>query len=220
MNVKAFHWCCVAVALPLLVLAGCGEPPPPPEPEGPPPPTAREIANELGGIVQPLMNQFGQPRQLIPPEREQQALNQLRSVKQKHLTSEKGPEGIREAGEYVQGLITQAFDNEAYAMTLFAFKALEVLQPHQTENFDHYAERAQKVLDQPRVTPDAFFQIDTENTAFLDVYVPTTQETHEVQVREGEEFFGYRLNRIMNNNSGIVIEYLPTGEELEIPYEP
>jgi len=197
---------------------GCAEPPPPPEENEPPPPTAAEIASELRGAVQPIANQFGGSRQIIPPQRKQEALSKLRTSKQKYLTSENGPEGIRQAGEFVQEQITQAYDNEAYSLSVFAFEALEILQPHMTENFDHYRDRAQERLNQPRVLPQSlsFIEISGENVVIMDVFDPETNQTHNFRVREGEEFLGYRLNRIMNNNAGIVIEYLPTGEEQEV----
>ena len=139
------------------------------------------------------------------------------------LSSELGKLRTQVNGERARAKVEQdikdalkaAFDTEQWQATLTLCDATDILDPGNTRVV-RYRERATAEKNKPQVNVSGIFEVDGVSTVFMTVYLPETNETHEVKIREGEEFFGLMLEKILGNNQGIQLKYFKTDQSFTV----
>lgn len=195
--------CLVVVSVCLLWLTSCErEPPPKPTPPPPPPPSAEQLHGQVMNAIRPFMN--GNPESEVAlPMTLSAELGKLKTQVHGERAAAKVESDLKDA-------LKAAFDNQQWPAVLNLCKAVETMDPGNARAA-RYRERAVAEKNKPQVTVRGIMQIDGVNTVFLEVFLPETGETHDVQVREGEEFFGLVLDKILNDQ-GVQLKYLKTDE--------
>ncbi len=192
----------------LFALTGCEKEPPPPPPAPPPPPkTADELYNKVMTTVRPLIVNDA----AIGPVLAEALTKELGSLKAE-------VNGTKAQQRVADDLITQLKDArgaEQWDLVLNLCAGLDVLEPGGTRT-PNYREQAMAEKARPIVTVKGFFEQDGVTNVFMDVYVPTTGKTESVKRREGEEFFGLVLERIVGNKKAIQLRYKPTGASFRV----
>lgn len=200
----------------LVIVAVCGgckeEPPPPPpveKPPPPPPPSAEQIAGEIRPILAPLKAAF-EPNGFLPPAAAPGIVKGLREARAKHHAKENGPAALGAIGHEISEMVSEARSQGRWRLTLAAIDAYEALEPD-SGMFNRVKELATLQMEKPLVKIKGFFTDharDDETYAWLEVTDQTTQETHTAKVREGEEFDGFKLVKIIGTQQGVTLEYL------------
>lgn len=197
-----------AMGTALVVLSACErEPPPKPEPPPPPPKTAQQLHDQAMSAVRPFMN--GAPESAAA----------LKGA----LTGELGKLRTEVNGDKAKGLIETdfkealkaAYDGERWQEVLNLCDAVDVLDQGNTRVV-RYRERAIAEKNKPQVTVKGVFSIEGTPTIFMDVYLPETGETTDVKVREGEEFHGLLLEKILGDKQGVQLKYLKTEQSFTV----
>ncbi len=200
--------CLIAASVCLLWLTACErEPPPPPTPPPPPPPTAEALHGRVMNAVRPFMN--GDPAS-------QAGLPMTLSAELGKLKTEVNGEKARSKIEVdIKDALKAAYDSEQWQAVLTLCDATDQLDPGNTRVV-RYRERATAEKNKPQVAVRGIFVVDGVSTVFMDVFLPETNETKDVKVREGEEFFGLILEKIMGNNQGVQLKYLKTDQSFSV----
>jgi len=115
----------------------------------------------------------------------------------------------------IKAALKAAYDGEQWQAVLSLCDATDLLDPGNTRVV-RYRERAIAEKNKPIVTVRGIFEVDGVSTVFMDVYLPETNEQKDVQVREGEEFFGLLLEKILGNDEGVQIKYMKTDQSFAV----
>lgn len=192
----------------LVCASSCEKAPPKPkDPPPPPPKTAEELHGQVMNAVGPLMN--GAPGG-------GQMLKGALSGELGKLRAEQNGEKARQLVENdVKEALKAAFDGERWEEVLNLCDGVDAVDQGNTRAV-RYRERAVAEKNKPQVTMKGVFQIDGNPTIFFDVYLPETGETKDVKVREGEEFYGLVLEKILGDKEGVQLKYLKTEQSFTV----
>jgi len=198
----------ISAMLCLLWLTACErEPPPPKTPPPPPPPSAEELHGKVMGAIRPFMNSDPNSQVALPAT--------LASEVGKLKTQVNGDKARAKVEGDVKDALKAAYDAEQWQAVLTLCDATEVLDKGNTRVV-RYRERAIAEKNKPIVTVRGVFEVDGVSTVFMDVYLPETNEQKDVKVREGEEFFGLILEKILGNDAGVQLKYLKTDQSFTV----
>jgi len=192
----------------LVCLSSCEkEPPPKPAPPPPPPKTAEQLHGAAMGGIRPLMNGApGGGAQL-----KAQVATELGKLKTE-VNGEKARALIE--GE-LKDTLKAAYDGERWPEVLNLCDGVDAIDAGNTRVI-RYRERAIAEKNKPQVTLKGSFEIEGTPTIFFDVYLPETGETKDVKVREGEEFYGLVLEKILGAKEGVQLKYLKTEQSFNV----
>jgi len=199
----------VLAVLGLVVLSACKEraPEPPPPPPPPPPPTAEALESRVMSKVDPLINSFPNGGK------------ELRETLSKEVASLKtelngGSAQNRITNTFID-MLKAAHEGEDWDRVLNLCEGIDVLDPGNTRT-QRMRQRAIDEKSRPSVKMTGVMEVDDVPNVFLEIYIPTTGETVHEQVREGEEFHGLILERIIGNNQGVRLKYLKTDTTFDV----
>jgi len=191
----------------LLIVVACGgcekqtPPPPPPSKAAPPPePSAEQIAGE----IRPVLSGFWMPGAGTI------MAQGLRDARTKNEAKQNGPAALAQIGRELTDSINEARAQGRWKIVLAGIEAYEALEPG-TTTFARIKEMALLQASKPKVKIKGFFTDkarDNETYVWMEVTDPATQEPHIVKVREGEEFDGLKLVKIIGLQQGVTLEYL------------
>lgn len=214
--------------LPLLVVACSAPPPPEPEEEAPPPPpTAQEIETEFRGALGQF-NAFKAKGAVIPPQRVDQGIQQITQIRQKHEAGINGPEGIRKGGNLAEQMLKEAVDSEAWHLVMFAYRAIEVLDPSNASNYETFRNLAVLQVNRPQVTLKGIYEDHAQDATFLfcEVFFPPTRKTVSWQAQigdcwrpaqgEGDPQYEICLTEVIGDAKGARFRYTPTEEYFDV----
>ena len=217
---------CVPVLVGLLLLAGilipaCSPPPPPPpQPVGPQ--TKEEVFALVSPIIEPLRKAAAPGGQLPVEAERNMLLGQLRDAVGQYGNTDFGKAALREVGYEISEIAKKSSDQERWRMTLLCVDAYGVLSMD-GKLIGRLNDRAKNMLAQPSVRVHGFLE-DGDNKdlyVFLDIVDRKTGEVKKVQAREGEEFDGLRLLKVMGRNQKVRMEYLKIpGLIFDIDFDP
>jgi hypothetical protein len=195
----------------LLVMVACEKPPPPPPPEPPPPPPPS--AEQLRGQARTNLANILNPTAPLPTDQTQQRINDLKSQLRPEVNGERALQLITRD---VVDKLKEVRDNEMWDGVLVLCDALEMLDPTDVR-LTRYREQARSEKNKPRVSVKGFFTDEQsgEINVFVDV-VLADGKTESKTVREGEEFNDMKLVRIVGNQRGVDLLYMPTGQEIRV----
>jgi hypothetical protein len=111
--------------------------------------------------------------------------------------------------------LKESHQNEQWDLVLNLCDAVDVLDPGNTRT-QRYRQRAVDEKSRPIVSMKGIMEIEGVTNVFLDIYLPTTGQTEHEQVREGEEFHGLILERIIGNNQGVRLKYTKTDTTFDV----
>ncbi len=193
-----------------LGLAGCEIEEPEEENEEPPPPTAGEIERAFQQAYQDFPDEIGE-------EHIEEALNSIRQARSEYQATENWAEGRQRAIQEFEAMARRAEERELWKWVIFADEALKTLEPNHSR-FDRLRQRAEIQLRRPEVRITGFYEDHetSQETVFMDVYLPEENRRERVQARPGEEFHGLRLRDIIGRNRGVELEYLEANEIFEV----
>jgi len=199
-------WLVVAVVATSLVVScdveqggGAPEPPPPPSPE-----EIRQAARDVWQSAQsPKQNESEKQY----TQRVQSELQQFRS---KYGGTDTGRQEMISMTKKLLDGMRRWVDQGKWEWAEISYKFVTALDPTNAE-----AARAIKKirveLNKPKVKLTMFTYFQDEEKLYVGFEVtPKGGEAETVNVQVGDEFFGYKLKRVIGNNQGAVLEYLPT----------
>lgn len=139
------------------------------------------------------------------------------------LTSELGKLRTEVNGEAARSLVETevkdalkaAYDGERWQEVLNVCEGVDAMDPGNVRVV-RYRERAIAEKNKPQVTMKGIFQIEGTPTVFFDVYLPETGVTTDAKVREGEEFHGLILEKILGDKEGAQLKYLKTEQSFTV----
>lgn len=140
----------------------------------------------------------------------------LQSEVGKLKTQVNGPQAQQKVASNLVERLKQARGAEHWDLVLNLCAGLDVLEPDGTRT-SNYRDQALAEKARPTVTVKGFFEQDGVTNVFMDVYLPTAGTTESVKRREGEEFFGLVLEKIVGNKKAIQLRYKVTGATFTVP---
>jgi len=214
----------LAVSVIVVVCAGCKkeESTPPPPPAAPP----AETASQLAERTRPLLTQYQialRENGFWSPEAKTALIDGLRGDRDRYQSEENGPAALSIISRELSGLINEARTQERWELVMAGIEAYEVLEPN-TVSFGRVKKMAQMQLSKPKVKLKGFFTDKARNDetyVWLELTDQETHETHTVKVREGEEFDGLKLVKIIGIKQGVTLEYLKIpGDVFDVKIDP
>ena len=207
------YWIFPALML-AIILTGCTKEDPEPVVEEPPPPTPEEIYNEI--MSQTALNAPIPPKGTsLPPGTGPAFLQQIRGIQTRHKATEEGKIALKRVAQTVDERIPRMKDNELWDFVVVLCDVHELFKPGSTR-FDRIRATAEIELRKPKVTVSGIFEADGRVTALLKFYLPLTGETFKEQPRIGEVLHGMKFIEVVGNNRGVKLEYLETGELINV----
>lgn len=214
--------------LPLLVVlvASCGAPEKPakPEPGVDRPATPAEIQAQFDAILQPIYHLVATatPDSVVPPELWPQVRAQLEERRKQVSALPAYKQGVQGTVKRLEDGLRTARDAQNGALVLLLCDVIRFFDPDNSRLL-RFQKWGEMVRNRPVVTIRGWYEPrDTEVRtvyAFLEVYTPEDGQTHFIQVQEDEVFFNLRYYKMIGNKQGIVLEYLPTGDQFDV-YSP
>jgi hypothetical protein len=209
------------VLIAVVAALGCKQAPPPAPKEAPPPkPTASEIAQEFRAAMAPLNDSLINLTPCSPAMRDAVA-GAMTAVRSKHQSSDNADNlrgAVNQISSEVDDMVKKAREAKRWGLVLGALGAYDVVQPGNTK-YDRLKEQANLQINKPAVEVNGFFTDNADNQiyVFLKVTDPTTGKSEVQKVREGEEFSGFRLVKIVGQQKGVTLEYLRIpGEQYDV----
>lgn len=198
----------VLAILCLIVLGACKkEPEPPPAPPPPPPPTAEALESRVMEKVAPLVNPFPDGGK----ELRETLSREVASLK----TELNGSSAQKRIANNFVDKLKEATEAELWDLVLNLCEGIDVLDPANTRT-QRVRQRALDEKNRPVVKMTGVMEVDNVPNVFLEIYLPETGQTEHEQVREGEEFHGLILERIIGNNQGVRLKYLKTDATFDV----
>ncbi|HUW62060.1 MAG TPA: hypothetical protein VMZ06_13750 [Candidatus Bathyarchaeia archaeon] len=194
--------------LAVVVLAGCekAEPVPvkPPEQEK----TPEQIVDLIKKDLAPLATVAGGG--MLMEKDKQEIIAKLRTHKAAYQAKENGIIALERITSEIEGVIKVVRDAERWRMVLSCLEIYDVLQPGSAK-YQRLKNMAELQRRKPRVKLKGFFRDVASNDqlyAFVQITDPVEGKVYQEQMREGEEKYGIRFNRIIGNQQGVEFEYL------------
>lgn len=207
----------------LICLVGCEEkssvPEAPPPPPPPPPPTAEALHKEAKANLSDLFV----PGAQTTSQQVRQRINDTKAKLRAEVNGEKALRMITADVRDALKLVKEAADamgsqqRSLWDQVLVLADAMEALDPNYSM-LDHIRQQAIEQKNRPMVSIGGFFTDENtgEVTVFAHVFLPKTNETKRLHIREGDEFENLRFVEIIGNQRGIKLQYVPTGEFFEV----
>lgn len=197
------------------------EPPPPP----PPPPMGPQTKAEVLALVRPVIAPLRfSVEGSTPLDNQARAviLQNLRQAVMEHGGKDFGREALREVGYEIAELGKEASADERWKLALFCVDAFDTLSM-ESALLSRISDRAGKMLEQPTVRVRGFLEDGVDKTlyVFMDIVDRRTGEVKKVQAREGEEFHGLRMIKVLGRNKQVRFEYIKIpGLIFDVDFEP
>ena len=212
----------LALSMLAAMAASCKvEPPPPP----PPPPMGPQTKAEVLALVRPVIAPLRfSVEGSTPLDNQARAviLQNLRQAVMEHGGKDFGREALREVGYEIAELGKEASADERWKLALFCVDAFDTLSM-ESALLSRISDRAEKMLEQPTVRVRGFLEDGVDKTlyVFMDIVDRRTGEVKKVQAREGEEFHGLRMIKVLGRNKQVRFEYIKIpGLIFDVDFEP
>lgn len=208
------------------IFSGCNQAPPPPPP--PVVPTGPQSKQEVLGLVlpalAPLQNILSMPAGTggLSDTDRAYVMSQLRDSVAKYGNLPFGREALREVGYKIAEMGKQASTQERWRLALSCVDAFDILQM-ESLTVSRLGDRAKNMMEQPTVRVRGFLEDKEKDSlyVFLELVNRKTGEIEKVQAREGEEFEGIRLLKVVGRNQKVRIEYIKIpGLIFDVDFEP
>jgi len=192
----------------VFVLAGCekAEPVPVKAPEQEK--TPEQIVDLIKKDMAPLAMAAGGG--MLAEKDKQDIIAKLRTHKATYQTKENGIIALERITGEMESAIKMVRDAQRWKLVLSCLEIYDVLQPGSAK-YQRLKSMAELQMKKPRVKLKGFFRDETSNDqlyAFVQITDPVAGKVYQEQMREGEEKYGIRFNRIIGNQQGVEFEYL------------
>lgn len=202
--------CMMLSLLVVFVIAGCGEQPPPvpvqqPEPEKTPEQIVDLIKKDLGPLAAAAA-----AGAMLSDKDKQDVVNKLRTHKSTFQAKENGIIALEQITGEMESVIKIVRDGQRWKLALQCLEIYDVLQPGSAK-YQRLRSMAELQMKKPRVKLKGFFRdVESNNQiyTFVQITDPVSGKTYQEQMREGEEKYGIRFNKIIGNQQGVEFEYL------------
>ncbi len=197
------------------------EPPPPP----PPPPTGPQTKEEVLALVRPVIAPIRiavDTGSFLGLQETAAILQNLRQAVAEHGGKDFGRAALREVGYEIAELGREASAAERWKLALFCVDAFDTLSM-ESALLSRISARAQEMMAQPTVRVRGFLEdgVDKSLYVFMDITDRRTGEVKKVQAREGEEFHGLRMIKVLGRNKQVRFEYIKIpGLIFDVDFEP
>lgn len=197
------------------------EPPPPP----PPPPTGPQTKEEVLALVRPIITPIRLALESSTGLSDQDRtviLQNLRQAVAEHGGKDFGRLALREVGYEIAQIGKDASTAERWKLALFCVDAFDTLSM-ESVLLSRISARAQEMMAQPTVRVRGFLEDGVDKTlyVFMDITDRRTGEVKKVQAREGEEFHGLRMIKVLGRNKQVRFEYIKIpGLIFDVDFEP
>ncbi|NUM53333.1 MAG: hypothetical protein HUU46_06795 [Candidatus Hydrogenedentes bacterium] len=218
------HWtrCALVPCVVAALLLGCeSEPPPKPTPPGERPPSAADIRRQFESVLQPIFDIVDDSTAdtRVPEELAAQVQTQLAERKSKYAAEPAYKEAIGGVIDTLENKLRVVRDKQNGVLALYLCTLIRFFDP-ENSRVVRYEKWGETVKNRPVATINGWYEPRDAPVrtiyAFIEVYTPEDGQTHHLQVREGEEFFGLRFVEMIGNKSGILFEYLKTRDRFKV----
>ena len=221
-RVKPHIYLCV-IGLPLACACDGIPAPPAPPVEGDTTETksAEAIADEMRAALAPLSPYTTSmpPEFPVDPTIRSKLPAQFQDLAQKYRATDEGQQAIQTVVRDLEDRLKPLREEGRAHVVLVLCDVIEVLEP-KSPKLGRYREWASVVKNRPLVAMRGWYKpldVPEEVTYFfIDVYLPETGEVKSLAVRPGEEFLDLQFRKILGDNSGMLLEYMPTGNTFEV----
>ncbi|GMU91599.1 MAG: hypothetical protein AMXMBFR4_06570 [Candidatus Hydrogenedentota bacterium] len=200
--------------------AGCGE-----EkvelPAGPVQVSADEIARQLNAVLAPVyqMAATADSHTAVPAGWGDHLKSQLNDVKGKVAAEPAYKEGMRSVVRKIEDQLKPVRDVQNVDLVLLLCDLIRYFEPNNARA-ERYMGWAQTLKNRPVVVIRGWYEpLDVPEEivfVFVEVYLPDKNEVHHERVVVGDEFHNLRFKRIIGNKHGMMLEYIPTGDEFGV----
>lgn len=198
-----------------ILMTACEKEEETPEIVEPPPPTPAEIAQRIISELS-LDAPIPPPGASVPPGAAAQWLSKVQSTVASNSATEDGQEALGIVSRRLDQRVRTMEDNEMWDSVVILCEGHTIFNPGSTR-FARTREVAEIELRKPKIK--VMFIVKNENidkiTGRLSFYLPLTGETYQESMRLGEERHGCKLVAFINNEKGVELEYLETGELMQ-----
>lgn len=208
------------------IVSGCKPAPPPPPPPVVPvgPQTKQEVLGLVLPALAPIEAVLAQPPgQGGMTEAERSGvMAQLRDAVAKYGNLPFGREALREVGYKIGEIGKKASTQERWRLALTCVDAFDILQM-ESLTVSRLGERAKTMMEQPTVRVRGFLEDKEKGSlyVFMELVNRKTGEVEKVQAREGEDFNGIRLIKVIGRNKKVRVEYINIpGLIFDVDFEP
>lgn len=195
--------------------------PTPPETKTPPAETTEAITAELEKGLRPLYDWVPTlTRQSpVPPAFGTSLKSYLQESVKKYSGSKVGKEALRNVVRHLEDVLKQARDAQNGLAVLLICDLIKIIEPNNSR-LPRYIEWATIEKNRPVVMYRGWYE-DREAKPpvtyyFLEVFLPETGKVENLRVREGEDFLGLKLIKVIGSGRGLRFEYLKTGDLFEV----
>ncbi len=196
-------------------------PPPPPPPPAEGPQTKEEVLALVRPMISPIRAALTPGAYLTDTDRAV-VMGNLRGAVAQYGGTEFGRAALREVGYDIAELGREAGKAERWRLALFCVDVFDLLSM-ESALLKRIGERAQHMMDQPTVRVRGFLEdgANKDLYVFMDLVNRRTGEVEKVRAREGEEFGGLRLIKVLGRNQKVRVEYLRIpGLIFDVDFEP
>ncbi len=221
------HLATLGLVLIVSILTGCNPslPPPPPPPSVPiGPQTKQEVLNLVLPALAPVEATLadGPGKGGLPDTARAAMMAQLREAVSKYGNLPFGREALRDVGYKIAEMGKKASTQERWRLALTCVDAFDILQM-ESMTVSRLGDRAKTMMEQPTVRVRGFLEDKDKGSlyVFLELVNRKTGAVEKVQAREGEEFNGIRLIRVIGRNQKVRVEYTKIpGLIFDVDFEP
>lgn len=202
------------------VVAGCGEAKVE-VPAGPVQVSADEIARQLNAVLAPVyqMAATADSHTAVPAGWGDHLKSQLNEVKAKLDAEPAYKEGMRSVVRKIEDQLKPVRDVQNVDLVLLLCDLIRYFEPNNSRA-ERYMGWAEIIKNRPVVVIRGWYEpLDVPEEivfVFVEVYLPDKNEVHHERVVVGDEFHNLRFKRIIGNKHGMMLEYIPTGDEFGV----
>ena len=206
---RTFLWLAITVVS-MSLLVSCETEQGTPENQPPPPPSPEETREAARKLWQGLSARKADQEEDLDAWR-QRSRGEISQFKSKHGVTATGQQELLSTAKKASDVMQQSMDDGKWKRaSVFNDQVLAL------DSSNSRALRAKKKIDKelnkPSVALKGFFH-DRESgelRVLFEVTDRTTGAKESVDVEVGDEFFGYKLNSVLGDNQGAIIEYMET----------
>jgi hypothetical protein len=183
--------------------------------------SSEAMVEEMLAALAPLTPYAGNlpPEFPVDPAIRDTLRTQFQDFEKQYGATEQGRNAIETVVRDLEDRLKPLRDEGRAHVVLVLCDVIETLEP-KSSKLARYREWASVVKNRPLVAMRGWYKpLDVPGDVvyfFVDVFLPDSGQLRSMAIRPGEEFLDLRFRKILGDNSGMLLEYIPTGNTFEV----